>query len=184
MEINTGTSGLAGTGAAHTKFMDIQTDADGKFRFEFTREDGLMYVLYADGPNHYGNRSIGTWSITYNGEPPSNYTHLNVRRNAYINETIRLPPQATLRLRIVNVDKVYDRFFLNSPPGSPLASGLQLSGMNVDEIHDFTVYGDVENTLYGGVFEPGGNYDNGKYQYVSYKVFCKAHDVIEYIIEY
>ncbi|MFC4872106.1 hypothetical protein [Negadavirga shengliensis] len=182
VEINTGTAGLAGTGSAHTKFMDMQTDANGKFHFEYTIEEGLMYVLYADAPHHYGNRSIGTWSITYNGESPSKRTNLTLQKKAQIHEVIRLPPQGTLRIRIINVDKIYDRFNLNTPPGSPLASGLQLSGMNVDETHEFTVYGDVENILSTFRYRPGDGPGEG--DHVTIPVFCKAHDVTEYTVEY
>lgn len=184
VEINSGKAGLAGTGSAHTKFLEMTTEADGKFYFEFTRDKNLLYMLYAKTLNHYGNRSVGTWPMTYNGESPSTTIYLDVHQTAHVRQDIRLPPKATLRIRFINVDKIYDRFFLNTPPGSPIASGLQLSGMNVDEWHEFTVFGDIENTLNGGVFEPGGNYENGKYKYVSYKIFCKAHDVTELTIEY
>lgn len=186
VEIRTGPSGFASGGRSpRNKFLEYKTDETGVYHFEFSLEDGLSYELIASSPLHYGNLGVD-WSqrFTTKGLTPSNSVRLNVRREDYFNETIFLLPQATLRLRIVNVEKVYDRFFLNTPPGSPLASGLQLSGMNVDETHEFTVFGDVENTLYGGVFEPGGNYENGKYKYTSYTIYCKPHDITEFTIEY
>lgn len=78
---------------------------------------------------------------------------------------------------------MYDRFGLNAPPGSPYGTGLHhLTGMDVDEIHDFTVYGGAEIILNTFRYRPGDGPGEG--DHVQIPVICKPHDLSEYIIEY
>ncbi len=184
VEIRTGPSGFASGGRSpRNKFLEYKTDETGVYHFEFSLEDGLSYQLIASSPHHYGNLGVD-WSqrFTTKGLTPSNSVRLNVRRENYFNETIFLLPQATLRLRIVNVDKVYDRFHLNTPPVSPLASGIQLYGNDIDEMHEFTVFGDVEIKLNTFRYRPGDGPGEG--DHVRIPLVCKPHDVTEFTIEY
>lgn len=54
--------------------------------------------------------------------------------------------------------------------------------MNVDEYHEFTVYGGVNLTLATFRYRPGVGPGQG--EFIPIEITCTPHDVIEQLIEY
>lgn len=161
-----------------------KADASGRFNFGFKADLDSAYTLWASAKGYYG---VGTAvGKLFNGNKSTyDYVYLdyhNPWRENFPNNVFKLVPVATLRVHLVNVHGVYVNFSLNGPPGSPLGSGFQASGYNVNRIDEFKVWGGTDIELQTFRYRPGDGPGDG--DHVKVKVFCTPHSVTDLLIEY
>lgn len=164
----------------------VQTDESGYFRFDIRADLDSSYSVSCVAEDYYGNYGVSYNSDRlFNGNVPTSHAVGLKYHNPWkerFSATISLVPTATLRIHLVNVNGVYDRFGMNTPPGSPLGNNIWTSGMNVDEYYEFKVYGGTEINLDTFKFLPGAN--STQYEYLQIHITCTPHDVTELLIEY
>ena len=175
---------LRPSGKLGNKYLETKTDESGYFRFEFEIDNDYMYSVISKTDGYYEHAHTHYSKERYGDNPTSgrkDIDYFNPKKD-YFNFTIALIPEATIEVRVVNVTKVYSRFGMNTPPGSPLGMGLQLHGMDVDVTHYYTVYGGFDMELQTFRYEPGEGPGEGDLVRVNFN--ATPHDLTKILIEY
>ena len=110
------------------------TNSNGYYCFKFNAYLDSAYYVSAVARDYYTNYGITWGSWTFNGNRPTSHAP-NVNYHSPWKDkfefNLSLVPSAILKVRVVNRDGVYDRFSMNTPPGSPL-------GYHIDNIQVLT----------------------------------------------
>ena len=161
------------------------TNSNGYYSFKFKAYLDSAYYVSAVAQDYYTNYGITWGDWTFNGNRPTSHAHKVNYHNPWKDNfefNLSLVPSAILKVRVVNRDGVYDRFSMNTPPGSPLGNNIWVSGMHVNQEYEFTVYGGTEITLSTQRYKPGDGPGDG--DYVPIKMTCLPHQVNTLLIEY
>lgn len=167
------------------KYLETKADESGYFRFEFEVDNDYAYSVISETDNYYGHWHSHYSKEMFGDNPTSGRKYIQFRGSTikdYFNFTIALIPEATIEVRVVNVNKVYDRFFMNTPPGSPIGTSLQLHGFDVDETNYYTVYGGFDWFLSTFYLKPGETAEDAERIKVYYN--ATPHDLTQILIEY
>ena len=182
--LRSASSGL-GSGGIGTKYLETKSDENGYFRFDFEVDNDYSYFVLSKTDGYYEHAHSQFPKERFGENPTSGRIQIQFRgttKKDYFNFNIALIPQATIEVRVVNVTKVYDRFGMNTPPGSPLGMGLQLHGMDVDVTHYYTVYGGFDMELQTFRYKPGEGPGEGDLVRVNFN--ATPHDLTQILIEY
>ena len=182
--LRSSSSGLSGGGLG-SKYLEAKTNENGYYRFEFEVDNDYGYAVLSKTDGYYEHAHSQFPKERFGENPTSGSKHIQFRgttKKDYFNFTIALIPQATIEVRVVNVTKVYSRFGMNTPPGSPIGTSLQLYGFDVDETYYYTVYGGFDWFLTTFLYKPGEGPGEGKRVDVHYN--ATPHDLTQILIEY
>jgi hypothetical protein len=166
------------------EYLETTTNENGYYRFEFKIDNEYAYQVISRTDDYYRHYGVHYNYLVNGNKPTSGGLILNYEapKKDHFFFMIKLIPTATIKVRIVNVQKIYDRFGLNTPPGSPLGSGGSFFGMDVDETLYFTVFGAVDLKLDTFRYQPGEGPGEGEHVIIPFK--ATPHDVTEILIEY
>jgi len=161
------------------------TNNNGYYSFKFKAYLDSAYYVSAVAKDYYTNYGITWGDWRFNGNRPTSHAPYIQYHNPWKDKfefNLSLVPSAILKVRVVNRDGVYDRFAMNTPPGSPLGNNIWVGGMHVDQEYEFTVYGGTELTLSTHRYKPGDGPGDG--DYVPIKMTCLPHQTNTLLIEY
>jgi len=161
------------------------TNNNGYYSFKFKADLDSAYYVSAVAKDYYTNYGITWGDWRFNGNRPTSHAPYIQYHNPWKDKfefNLSLVPSAILKVRVVNRDGVYDRFAMNTPPGSPLGNNIWVGGMHVDQEYEFTVYGGTELTLSTHRYKPGDGPGDG--DYVPIKMTCLPHQTNTLLIEY
>jgi hypothetical protein len=161
------------------------TNNNGYYSFKFKAYLDSAYYVSAVAKDYYTNYGITWGDWRFNGNRPTSHAPKVKYHNPWKDKfefNLSLVPSAILKVRVVNRDGVYDRFAMNTPPGSPLGNNIWVGGMHVDQEYEFTVYGGTELTLSTHRYKPGDGPGDG--DYVPIKMTCLPHQTNTLLIEY
>jgi len=161
------------------------TNNNGYYSFKFKAYLDSAYYVSAVAKDYYTNYGITWGDWRFNGNRPTSDAPKVKYHNPWKDKfefNLSLVPSAILKVRVVNRDGVYDRFAMNTPPGSPLGNNIWVGGMHVDQEYEFTVYGGTELTLSTHRYKPGDGPGDG--DYVPIKMTCLPHQTNTLLIEY
>lgn len=178
-------SRLRSSSGVGTKYLETKSDENGYYRFDFEVDNDYSYFVLSKTEGYYEHAHSQFPKELFGENPTSGRIQIQFRGSTikdYFNFNIALIPQATIEVRVVNVNKIYDRFFMNIPPGSPIGTSLQLNGFDVDETHYYTVYGGFDLFLSTFYLKPGETAEDAERVKVHYN--ATPHDLTQILIEY
>ena len=145
-----------------SKIASVTADADGKFQFDFTAEEGYRYSITAEAPKYFNNFYTGGLILDVG------------KKN---HPLVGLQPEAYLKLHIKNTQPFdeNDQVGINGEwSGSPE----QFYGTSVDTFTFRKVTGNGNISIYWGVIKNSLTTNN------SDSVYCPAFDTAFYNINY
>ena len=182
--LRSASSGL-GSGGLGSKYLETKSDENGYYRFDFEVDNDYAYYVLSKTDGYYEHAHTHYSKERFGENPTSGSKQIQFRgttKKDYFNFNIALIPQATIEVRVVNVTKIYDRFFMNTPPGSPIGTSLQLHGFDVDATNYYTVYGGFDWFLSTFYLKPGETAEDAERVKVHYN--ATPHDLTKILIEY